>query len=465
MCSNGNFLTNPDYPVKMLDAGARMCRVDITFPLIRREPGDDPEKRNWEPLNKIRALRKQHPDMEYLPLLGYGAYWAEDPKFKDPKPLPPNTLLPINGPQAGVNIMPAEDPRNLYGHYVYETVRRYKDLTKYWESWNEPDLPGGHFFKATGKDFFPYQRACYLAAKKADPGCKVLFAGLCYGNVEGYWAAHKLKAPTIWPPKECFFEEYLKECVKDPEAKKNRFYFDIMNQHSYSRATDLYDYVMVNNKLMQEYLGEMKPTWITEMGIVDVGGPFGCTPEEYCDYQLQAFAWGKLAGVERFFHFQLDNSNGHGLYKGMLGDPKPVLTTYRDVLVKEFATARFVKQLHGTNGVDFLAGNSPFDPKWKAGYNLFEFRSADGKRRLLMAFADTDKALEVRIPATRPKATLITRDNQRTEIQAKEGLYEVRLAGATNIGGWPGFKDNEAAKALGQPEHLIGGPTVVIVEE
>jgi hypothetical protein len=201
------------------------------------------------------------------------------------------------------------------------------------------------------------------------------------------------------------------------------------------------------------------------MGIVDGGGPFGCTPDEYCDYQLQAFAWGKLAGVERFFHFQLDNSNQHGLYKGMLGEPKPVLTTYRDVLVREFAHARLVKQLHGTKGVDFLAGNSPFDPKWKAGYNLFEFRSGDGKRRLLMAFADTDKAVEVRIPARRPKATLLTRDNQRSEIQANDGQYVVQLAGATNLGGWPGFKDNEAAKALGSPEHLIGGATVVIVEQ
>jgi len=466
MCSNGNILTNPEYPVKMLDAGARMCRVDITFPSVRREPGDDPAKWNWSGLDRLRELRKKHPDLEYLVLLGYGAPWAEDPKFKDPNQPAGNAPLTISGPQAGINVMPVEDPRNLYGHYVYETVRRYKDVTRYWESWNEPDLPGAHFFKGTGKDFFPYQKACYLAAKKADPACTVVFAGLCYGTVEGYLAAHKLKAPTPYPPKECFFEEYLKECVKDPDARKNNYYFDIMNQHSYSRASDLYDYVAIDNKLMQDYLGEVKPTWITEMGIVDNGANgFGCNPDEYCDYQLQAFAWGRLAGAERFFHFQLDNSNGHGLYKGMLGDAKPALTAYRDVLVKEFAAARFVKQLHGARGVDFLAGNSPFDPKWKAGYDLFEFQSPDGKKRILMAFADTDAAVDVKVPAAKAKATLITRDNQRSEILARNGNYELRLPGATNIGGWPFFKDNKDAVALGQPEYLIGGATLVVIEE
>ncbi len=239
-----------------------------------------------------------------------------------------------------------------------------------------------------------------------------------------------------------------------------------MNQHSYSRASDLYDYTAINNKLMQDYLGEVKPVWITEMGMTDNGpSAFGGSPDDYCEYQLQAFAWGRLAGVKRFFHFQLDNSNGHGLYKGMLGEPKPAFTTYRDVLPKEFANARFVKQLHGTHGVDFLAGNSAFAATWKAGYNAFEFQTVDGKKRLLIAFADTAMAVVVKLPATKAKATLITRTNARREIAAQDGSYEVTLAGAVNPGGWPLFKDNKDALAMGEPEYLVGGATVVIVEE
>ena len=483
MCSNGNFYGFPDYPVKMLDAGARMCRLDFTFSMVRRRPGNDPEQWDWSHVERLRAVKKKHPELECLMLLGYSLPWAEDEKTRDPKPLPKNALPPINGPQAGIDVRPVEDPRNLYGHYVYEIVRRYKDLAKHWESWNEPDLPGRHFWKLGGKEFFKYQRVCYLAAKKADPECKVLFAGLCYGTIEGYLAAHKLKAPTPWPPKECFFEEYLKECVKDPEAKQNHYYFDIMSQHSYSRASDAYDYVAIDNKLMQDYLGEVKPTWMTECGVTDTrdtkpGDVFACSPAEYCDYILQSFAWAKMAGVEKLFHFQLDNSNGHGLYTGLmadLGQPKPALTAYRDVLARELATARFIRQLHGSKGVDFLAGNSAFQPTWKAGYNLFEFQSGDGRRRVLIAFADTDgpvsgltstsKSVTARIPATKAKATRITRDNQRTEIAAAGGFYEVRLDGATNTGGWPAVKDSKEGKALGVPEHLVGGATIVLVEE
>ena len=459
MCSNKHILTNPAYSEKMLDAGATMCRVDITFPLVRPKPGDAPDQWNWKEMARLRELRKQRPRLHWLVLLGYGAEWAGHPRFKDA----PGGHCSY--PQRGIEISPAHDPRNLYGHYVYETVRRYKDVTRYWESWNEPDLAGHHYFKGSGKDFFQYQKACYLAAKKADPECKVLFAGLCYPTFEGYLAAHGLKPPTPYPPKECFFEEYLKECVKDPEAKKHNHYFDIMNHHSYSRATDLYDYIAVARKLMQDYLGEQTPVWVTEMGSSDSGGkaPFSLTPDEYCDYMLQSFAWGSLAGVQKFFHFQLDDSNGHGLYTGMLGKPKPALFTYRDVLVKELAGAGLAKQIHGSKGVGFLDGRSPFTGGGRDGYDLFEFESHDKKRRIFMAFADTEKSVAITIPAKKGKAILIDRHNGRAEIEANGGAYRLTLEGAKSLKGWPST-DNPKAKALGGPEHLVGGATVVLVE-
>lgn len=168
MCSNVNIFTIPIYPAKILDAGARMVRIDFSFGSVRPHEGMDPNKWNWQNLDKMRGLRGQYPKLEWLVLLGYGANWSQDPKFAK---LPGDASA---GGERGVNIMPAESPDNLYGHYVYETVRRYKDVAHCFESWNEPDLPGHPFFKGNGKDFFPYQRACYLAAKKADPTCTVV---------------------------------------------------------------------------------------------------------------------------------------------------------------------------------------------------------------------------------------------------------------------------------------------------
>jgi hypothetical protein len=457
MCSNGNFFRNKDYPTAMIDAGARMVRVDASFAGTRRKPGDDPDAWNWSELEGVRRLRGQYPQLSYLPILGYCPSWAA---------VPGGEKNPLAGRPRGLDVMPAGDAKNLYGRYVYETVRRYKDVCHEWESWNEPDLPGHHYFLGGGKEFFAVQKACYLAAKAADPDCRVVFAAMCYGNVEGYLHLHGLKAPTIAPPSECFFEDYLKECVKDPQARTNHYYFDVMNQHSYSRASDLYDYTAIDRKLLIDYLGDegkTKPIWITEMGWPDKPGPFGGTQDEYCDYILQSYAWGKLAGVERFFHFQLDNSNGHGLYFNLPANPKPALTSYRDVLVREFADVTSIKQIHGRAGIGFLEGHSPYEPALRTGYNAFEFTTAGG-RRVLMAFADTDKEIVVHLPARAARGTLIDRMNQRSPIEAKDGMYIVKLAGATNIAGWPSI-DNPKAKALGQSEHLVGGATMVIVED
>jgi len=453
MCSNGNVLTNPEYAVKMLESGARICRTDLAFGTIRPRPGDDPATWDWSAPERVKKLRGEHPRLEWLGLLGYGTAWAAEPGGGSG----------IAAPQRGVRVMPPDDPRNLYGHYVYETVRRYKDVISAWESWNEPDLSGHAFFNGNGADFFHYQKACYLAAKKADPGCTVLFASMCFPTFEGYLASRRLKPPTPYPSRSCFFEEYLRECAKDPDAKRHNHYFDVMNTHTYSRATDAYDYVAVLRRLMKEYTGrDDKPVWITEMGITDTGGQFGCSPDEYCDYILQSYAWGCLAGVERFFHFQLDNSNGHGLYTGMLGQPKPALAAYRDVLARELATARLARQLHGSAGAGFLEGGSPFEGGGRDGWDAFEFRRDDGAR-IVMAFADTAETVTARIPATCAAAELVDRHGRRKELRAEKGAYEIVLAGATNVAGWPTSADPKA-KALGRPEHLVGGATVLIVE-
>jgi hypothetical protein len=460
MCSNGNLFNDKNYPPAILDAGATMVRIDAAFIATRPRPEEDPNKWDWSEFEKIRRMRAEYPKLEIEPILGYSAKWASEPNG-------PADAAPIAGKPRGLNVMPPTDPRNLYGQYVYEAVRRYKDVIHTWESWNEPDLPGHAFFAGNGTDFFLVQKSCYLSAKAADPNCQVLFAGMCYANVEGYLNVHHLSPPSISPPADCFFEQYLKECVKDPDARANHYYFDIMNQHSYSRASDLYDYVAVDRKLMSDYLGDegkQKPIWITEMGLADHGGMFGGTSDEYCDYLLQSFAWGELAGVQRFFHFQLDDSNSHGLYYQVPAKPKPALVTYRDVLAKELGNISSITQIHGHAGVGMLEGNSPYKPVWQSGYDAFEMTADSGHRHVLLAFADTDKAISVKLPAKSAHGTLIDRHNHRTPIDAKNGFYEVTLEGATNIGGWPTINDPRG-KAMGQPEHLVGGATIVIVEE
>lgn len=449
--SNTQALSNPIYVPTMIDGGAGMCRVDLCFAATRAKPGVW-DWSNFEPLKNLGAA---NPKFEWLAILGYGADWAQDSRF--------TPISGIAGPQRGVNVMPPESPSNLYGNYVYETVKRYKDYVHAWESWNEPDLPGHPFFLGNGKDFMPFQRACYLAAKHADPKCSVLFAGLSFASVEGYMYAHKLKPPSADPVHSSFFEEYLQEVKKDPNAKANNYYFDVMNQHSYSRATDLYDYCEIDKKLMRDYLGVEKPIWCTETGFVDHGGgAWGGSAQDYCDYILQSYCWAKLAKVQRNFHFQLDNSNGHGLFESVPDKPKPAFNTYK-MITHEFGDAKLVAQLHGHAGVGFLEGNSPYHPTWKSGYNLFELQSQDANKRFLVAFSDTEEAQDIKIPAKKQSAVLIDRLGKREQIGASNGFYVIHLAGATNLAGNPVIPDPKF-KALGQPEYLVGGATQIIVE-
>ncbi len=452
--SNMLAMGNPAYVPTMIDAGAGACRFDLAFHITRAKQ----DMWDWSVPDNLKTIAPAHPRFEFLPILGYGTNWAQDPKYATPGD--------TAGPQRGINIMPPESPGNLFGNYVFEVVKRYKDYVHTWESWNEPDLPGHPFFLGNGHDFMPYQRACYLAAKHADPKCTVLFAGLSFANVEGYMYAHKLKPPSPDPVHSSFFEEYLQEVKKDPNAKANNYYFDVMNQHSYSRATDLYDYCEIDKKLMRDYLGVEKPVWMTETGFVDrMDGPFkvwGGTAMDYCDYLLQSFCWAKLSGVQRNFHFQLDNSNGHGLFDDVPNKPKPAFKTYK-MMAHEFGDARLVGQLHGHAGVGFLEGNSPYHPTWKTGYNLFEFQSQDGKKRFLVAFADTGKPVDIKVPAKKQAAVLIDRLGNKQPIRSIDGSYQLHLAGATDLAGNPIVSDPKF-KALGEPEYLVGGATQIIVE-
>ena len=150
MCTNGNFFSNVDYPVKMLDAGARICRVDMTFRAVRPQPEDDPDKWNWQPLE---ALAGRARSVSLPGLAGLAGVRRTVAAPQQNSGTNPNAM-----PLRGIEIMPVTAPGNLYGRYVYETVKRYHTIAHYWESWNEPDLPGHSFFFGNGAEFCPIRR-------------------------------------------------------------------------------------------------------------------------------------------------------------------------------------------------------------------------------------------------------------------------------------------------------------------
>ncbi len=108
--------------------------------------------------------------MEILAVLGYPSRWAaeepsEEHKKKHPLACRPERWKPLDNA--------------AWGKYIYETVKRYKEV-KYWEIYNEvnfspPGLPAT--FSGTPEDYFELLKIAYAEAKRANPACTVLISG------------------------------------------------------------------------------------------------------------------------------------------------------------------------------------------------------------------------------------------------------------------------------------------------
>ena len=90
------------------------------------------------------------------------------------------------------------NPKNYWAYYVNETVTRYKDYVKIWETWNEPDLTDWqktgdwannppnendlYNWHGTIFEYIRLIRITYEVAKTVDPSCWVTAGGLGYDN-------------------------------------------------------------------------------------------------------------------------------------------------------------------------------------------------------------------------------------------------------------------------------------------
>ena len=90
------------------------------------------------------------------------------------------------------------NPNNYWAYYVNETVTRYKDYVKIWETWNEPDYTNWqnaedwannppkkddlYHWHGTIFEYIRLIRITYEVAKTVDPSCWVTAGGLGYDN-------------------------------------------------------------------------------------------------------------------------------------------------------------------------------------------------------------------------------------------------------------------------------------------
>lgn len=406
---------------------------------------------------------------------------------------------------------PSKQPNaaNKWAVFVTAAVNRYKPGgalaqangwpagvgVTHWEMWNEPDLD--IFWDASKEDYARLLKVGWLAAKAADPGAQVLFAGLANSNKKGDYSFQ-------------YYRDVLTILAADPGAAPAGYYHDILATHSYFHAWKSWFHVYRALGTMRDF-GFEKPIWLNESGVPawdDYPGPvwdpasaLRATMDEQAAYTIQSAFYALFAGADAVFHFQLYDGCGNqpagtnfpphngelcdanGQYQGkpcagdanglfrnptdmscftqhpQPGSARPNLAAFQVLTTYLQGTEPYWRRREGqANACPMETTNGGIyqtpPQEWIAFY-----RAATGER-IIGLWTLCDRSETAIIDATSPdgRAMLVFPDGGTQTIAAVDGHYAIELPPATNRNPFPGG-------ASPNPIFPIGGMPVLLVEK
>jgi hypothetical protein len=185
-----------------------------------------------------------------------------------------------------------------------------------WQLWNEVNSPSFWYRKPSAKQYVGLLRVFHAAVKSADPGAKIVLAGL-------------FRTPNV--RNGIPLDRYLPAVYR----RKAKPLFDAVALHPYATTPrDTLNAVKDLRQLMAQFKDKGTPLWITEMGWATGGSPTPLTvsPQRQAAYLRQAFGLlaanrgrFKIAGVIWYSWRDLPGSvwfNHTGLFTQDF-DPKP----------------------------------------------------------------------------------------------------------------------------------------------
>ena len=310
----GNEIQNPDSPFGVVcpwtgigDSGIGWVRCGAGCTAL-----------DWGAINKARGVYdwteadkevestygKEKADL--LVILGYTPRWAS------------------SGPN-GENNYPPKDLSD-WSNFVSEIVARYKNRVKYWEVWNEPDIG---FWQGSIAQYAELLKSAYVAAKKSDPTCRIVFGGMAGVNLPFLQRVYELGC---------------------------REYFDVMAVHPYQWGETFDDewfaaQLCELRKLMMRWGDTEKEIWLTEIGW-STGSP-GIDEETQSNLLAQAMVITRTLQdikVSKCFWFSVKDwgGPGYGLIRSD-GTQKPALLAYKEVIA-HLAGAKYIRS-YGKDGV------------------------------------------------------------------------------------------------------------------
>lgn len=312
------------YPQQRAASGAGWERVELWWNEI--QPVDAGQHLPPQTISDAQLQTELSAGMQVVGLLGNPPAWATR-----------------NGSTPANLDLPVDDPRNVWAAFVRYMVTTYAGRINQWIIWNEPDIPAGvpgSTWAGTVQEYYQLVKDAAEVAKSIDPNEQIIVAGTTY------WVDVTRHQPL-------FIDQFAAAAAKDPTAAANDFYFDAVDLHVYSRASDVLHIAQVYRQTLQSH-GIVKPLWLSESNAAPYDDP--ATPRspdlmhdtltEQANFVIEAFAYGLAAGIERLSIYRMadEPSDPSGPW-GLLhydGTPRPAFQAFRTA-VHEFSGASTVQ--------------------------------------------------------------------------------------------------------------------------
>jgi hypothetical protein len=243
-------------------AGWRLWDAGVSWPQLEPERG----KWNFALLDRYAQIAREH-HVEIVLTLGLTPAWAST------RPEQPSAYGTGN----------AAEPRQIadWAEYICVVATRYKGVIRYYEIWNEPNVPGT--FTGGVPAMLELTRTAYLILKSVDPSIRVISPSAT--TDEGL------------PWLDTFLQE------------GGCHYFDIVGYHFYvtpARPETMIPLIeKVKNILHRDHCD--RPLWNTESGWSEPK-QFSSN-EEAAGYLMRTYLLSWLMGVQRVYWYAWDNHN------------------------------------------------------------------------------------------------------------------------------------------------------------
>ena len=304
------------YPQARAASGARWERVNFWWDEM--QPHDAGEHLPPQTVSDAQLQTELDAGMTVVGLLGNPPAWATR-----------------NGSTPANLDLPIDDPNNYWAAFVRSMVATYAGRINQWIIWNEPDIPQGmqgSTWAGSVAEYYQLVKVAAEVAKAYDPGEKIVVAGTTY------WVDVTLHQP-LW------IQRFAAVAAADPTAAANNFYFDAVDLHVYSRASDVLRISQIYRDTLHQF-GIDKPLWLSETNVAPYDDPAAPrapdlmheTMAEQADFIVEALAYAVSAGIERISVYRIadpasDPTGPWGLLRSD-GTPRPAFAAYRTAVAQ-----------------------------------------------------------------------------------------------------------------------------------